>query len=258
MKYSRIIINSIPKSGTYLLSQLINVLGIYPKAGELHFNDQHYTTGTDAKGALCVVNIPSPDHLSALPYGRSAPAHLTWSAALEQALKRNDSGMFFMYRDPRDIVISYMKYAMYSDIYRFETEGHRQYYELLSALENDRRRVEHIMRHKLFLFQFDENAPWLGSEACLPISFESLLGDIKSLQDGITGPVLQHIMRYVGMDSLPCTPQQLFLHVYGKGKTSMLASQSTSNHKDFYDDALRDAANSDSFQRILRLYGYAA
>lgn len=256
MKYGRVIINSIPKSGTYLLTQLISALGAYPKAGDLHFNDQHYTMGTDAHGALHTVQIPSPNHLSAIPYAHSAPAHLTWSAALDETLKKQHIGMFFMYRDPRDIVISYMKYAMYSDIYRFETEGHRQYYEFLLTLENDQRRVEHILMHRLFLFQFYENAPWLFSSSCMPVSFESLYKDVVSLQDGVIGPTITRIMTYLQLTALPCAPQQLFEQVYGKGKTSMLDKKSTSSHVDFYDEALWKATESPYFRTVMHLYGY--
>jgi hypothetical protein len=256
MSYKSVIINSIPKSGTYLLNQLVSALGSHPKAADLHFNDQHYTTGADAKGALTVVKIPAPDSFTAIPEGTSVPAHLTWSREVEGALENQNIGMFFMYRDPRDIVISYIKYAMYSEIYRYETEGHKQYYDFLCTLENDQRRTEHVLSHRLFLFQFYENAPWLFSKACMPIAFEKLLTDVTALREGKVGTTISNIMRYLNIDALPVAPEILFEQVYGKGKTSMLDKKSTSSHAEFYDDGLRKAAEDSYFKSVLYLYGY--
>jgi len=254
MQSASIIINSIPKSGTYLLTQLVSILGTYPKSDDLHFNDQHYTTGTDEAGALRVVQMPAPDHLSALPFGHSAPAHLTWSQSLEDALKEKNIGMFFMYRDPRDIVISYAKFAMYSEVYRNETEGHRQYYEFLSTLPSDQRRAEHVLRHRLFLFQFYENAPWLFSNTCMAVSFEALYSDIVGLSQGMIGETISKIMDYMGMRFLPCPPQQLFEQVHGKSKTAM--GKTPSNYQNFFDDGLRAAAQSSFFRAVMHMYGY--
>lgn len=255
MRYQGILINSIPKSGTYLLTQLVAALKAYPKAGELHFNDQHYTIGTDEKGALKAVPTTSPNHLDALPPGACAPAHLTWSAALEDAMARKNIGMFFMYRDPRDVVIAYAKYAMYSEIYRKATLAHREYYDFLCSLESDQRRTEHVLRHKLFLFQFFENAPWLFSKACLPVAFEALYADVLQLAEGKIGDTVKGVMAYMGLRDLPCPPQQIFEQVFGKSKTAM--GKTPSNHREFFDAGLWEAAALANFRAVMRLYGYA-
>lgn len=254
MPPSSVLINSIPKSGTYLLTQLVSALGAYPKAGDLHFNDQHYTTGTDANGALQVIKTPSPKHLQVLPAGHCAPAHLTWSLALEEALREQNIAMFFMYRDPRDVVIAYTKYAMYSDIYKKATEAHRQYYEFLCSLPSDQRRTEHVLTHRLFLFQFMENAPWLLSKACLPISFEALYRDIMGLAEGKTGDVISQVMRLMNISALPCPPEALFEQVHGKSKTAM--GKRPSNHEEFFDEGLRQAAQGADFRAAMHMYGY--
>ena len=255
MPPASIIVNSIPKSGTYLLAQLVNMLGAYPQAGHLHFNDQHYTTGTDENGALQIIKMPAPGHLSALPPHHSAAAHLTWSQALDDALLEQNIGMFFMYRDPRDLVISYVKFAMYSEVYRYETEGHKQYYEFLCTLENDQRRAEHLLRHRLFLFQFYENAPWLFSDACLPVSFEALYKDTMMLREGTVGKTIEKIMRRMGIDSLSCSPQMLFEQVFAKSKTAM--GKQPNNHQGFFDDGLWQATDNPFFRSVMHMYGYA-
>lgn len=254
MAYRNIIINSVPKSGTYLLTQLIRALGAYSLPGELHFNDQHYSTGNDRKGALKVIKRHAPESLSALQANQAAPAHLTWSHALENALLNQNTGMFFMYRDPRDIMISYAKFATYSEIYRRQTKGHKQYYEFLMTLPNDQRRTEHVLRHRLFLFQFFENAPWLLSPAAIPISFETLYSDIAALREGKVGTTIQMILTKLGMAQLSCKPVDLFSQVFNKGKTAM--GEKASNHHDFFDEGLRYAAENSQFRTIMRLYGY--
>ncbi len=257
MNHKRILINSIPKSGTYLLTQLITTLGVYPRAGKLHFNDQHYKIGADASGAGIVMDTPSPEHLSVIPEGHSAPAHITWSQGVEDMLHKQDIGMLFMYRDPRDVAISYIKFAMYSDVYRYENAGHAGYYDFICTLADDQRRVEHILRYRLFLFQFYENAPWLFSKSCLPIAFEKLYGDVLLLAEGTVGKTIQGILNYIGLDTLPMTPQELFEKVHGKSKTAMPGNNKIAVYKSFYDDALYDAADNAFFRSVLHMYGYS-
>jgi hypothetical protein len=254
--HSRIIINAVPKSGTYLLTKLIGALGHFKNQEGLHLNDQHYSSGSDTGGRLCVLDIPAPNNFAALRPGHSCASHLTWSKAAEVRLRQDMTGMLFMYRDPRDIVISYMKFAMYSDVYRFQTPGHAQYYDFLCTLENDQRRVEHILRERLFLFQFYEMASWLFSDACLAVSFETLYADVLGLEQGFIGDTLARVMAYQGIFSLPYPPQHLFEAVHGNSTTAMPGRDKLAVYKSFFDDDLRNAANDAYFKSILHLYGY--
>jgi Sulfotransferase domain len=253
---AKVIINSVPKSGTYMLTKLIGALGCFPTQKELHLNDPHCSVGTRANGRLRVHRIPSPRNMDMLKSGHSCPAHLTWSSAAEQKLTSENIRMLFIYRDPRDIVISYAKFAMYSEIYRHETPGHNAYYNVLKALENDQRRTEDVIINKLPIFQFFENAPWLYSTACLPVQFEAIYSDIMLLERGEIGHTLRRILVYLGMVTLPCTPEEFFAAVHNKSKTAMGGRGKVGVWRSFYDERLHKVAKNPLLRAVATLYGY--
>lgn len=94
-----VLCNSVPKSGTHLLLQIVNALpGVVPFG--TFFASQPSLSFRVTPGAIMA------DRLAKLAPGESAGAHLFYHPDCDQALRQVHAAHFLIYRDPRDVVVS--------------------------------------------------------------------------------------------------------------------------------------------------------
>jgi len=181
--------NSIPKSGTHLLAQLLFLLGFHRPLLTKQIEN----------------NTPQLlQKLRNLRKGQYITGHLYWSQALVNELNNVGIRILFIIRDLRDIACSHFYYVTYMDC------NHRlhRYYNCLKS-DNERlmasiagidgkllpgsRRWEPIgERAKTFL-------PWLDESTCLVVRFEDLVGSLGGGNDEKQIETIQAIVNHLGV-----------------------------------------------------------
>jgi hypothetical protein len=174
-----LICNSIPKSGTHLLSQFVRNVGDW-RYSRLHLHDRFATV--DYTGAIQETpsNVILAEPLELLPgiaSGHFATAHLKWSIEIELQLAQAPSPvkMAMVYRDPRDTILSQMRWETYSEVYPRISEGNLATRTRMRELDSDGERLSDLLERMLsgeadaaFLDYFG----WLRWPDCLAVAFE--------------------------------------------------------------------------------------
>jgi len=163
----RVLVNSIPKSGTHLLREVLNQLpGIIPR---WTYHVDHQIEG----------------YRKQFQYGRCGQvltAHMSWEPGLLSLLNNKNYRIILMVRDLRDIAVSSAFYGGYKD------KSHRLYNYLSSLSSDDERLMAQIkgidghflsdgVRSKSWGEHASEFLPWLNEDNCLLVRFEDLIGE---------------------------------------------------------------------------------
>lgn len=132
---NRVIVNSLPKSGTHLVESLLELLGYSELEGGFggslirrshrnifkNFKKYLRTTNDFNKGipidlddsdTLIDVRWLTKNRLSKLTTEGFYSGHIPYSQILENVLEQSDVRMIFITRDPRDVVVSYVNYHL--------------------------------------------------------------------------------------------------------------------------------------------------
>lgn len=116
---SCLITNAIPKSGTYFINKIAECLDKWEDT-KVQINFDFWYTITP-QGDVGVFKCLLPFSVKKLRNGQLAAAHLPWSENLEQVIENVTTTRrikhVFLYRDPRDALVSYMRFVTYSSIY---------------------------------------------------------------------------------------------------------------------------------------------
>lgn len=189
----KIFANSIPKAGTNLLS---HTLGLFPFIDEkltFHY-DQNYSHYSK--------------ELEYIQHGQIVTAHLKYTYELSEFLSRRGFKCFFIYRDPRDIVISNAFYITYKD------NSHRLHDYFKNTLKSDKQRIlASIQGIKASTLNQEENSlsisdhlkgflPWLNCPNCLSIKFEDLIGDSGGGDSKTQMDLIRHIEDFLGISNI--------------------------------------------------------
>lgn len=162
--------------------------------------------------------------------------------------------MLFMYRDPRDLPISYERFAMSVD-YSRQSSGDASFQNKLAAIEEPARRVEYLIRDHMALFPLVDYSPWLHSDIAIGVRFEDLYPEVLALQSGAVGPVLKKIMEYTGL-LLSCPATELFARTHGSGPTFAPGTDKVGRFRSFFDNTLWDLTDSAFYRMVLAIYRY--
>lgn len=100
-----IIVNSLPKSGTHLLMQLISSVPGYTNYGTFIATTPSLTMKRRKDASLA-------SSIMRLAPGEICGAHLYWSEEVQAAIRRRGAISLFIYRDPRDVFWSEMQYLL--------------------------------------------------------------------------------------------------------------------------------------------------
>lgn len=167
-----ILVNSFPKSGTHLLLQIVQGL---PDA-------RYYGAFLASQPSLSfrVRSIHSQvKRIRRLAPGEALPAHLFYEVEFERSLEEMNAAVLFIYRDPRDVVVSEAMYLTHMN------RWHRlhRYFSRLSTTEERISTAILGLNHTDTPFdypdvavRFGRYAGWLSSERALPLKYEALIG----------------------------------------------------------------------------------
>lgn len=182
--------NSFPKSGTHLLTQILAGFARLGPAVESGLPPVLTFEGESGQPRPLAAILAD---LKRLRPGDIAYGHLHAGAEVQQALCRPGVAPFFIYRDPRDVVVSHVFYV--TDINN--RHAHHDFYVNELADFDARLRVSILGRPEVeFPFpdiraRFEPYLPWLERPEVLAIRYEDLLHD---LQGGL-GRTFDHVAK---------------------------------------------------------------
>lgn len=160
----KILVNSMPKSGTNLLSRVVELLGYYKFSSNrgiaqkilvklgigLPLNLSYGSIDICCKrsrlfwpvffGCKIPIDVTSPIYvpkkivarwLKAIPYGHFFECHVPYSKDFAQLIKQFDFKHLLIIRDPRDVLVSFIHYVLKQD-------GHYLRTDFLNLDKNDR------------------------------------------------------------------------------------------------------------------------
>jgi hypothetical protein len=248
-----VIVNSIPKSGTYLAIELLKTFGEHADVGY-----HAYTNGIsnlNADGSMEPVR-PVLDALwtAALKPGQCCAAHLEYDPVIENYLiSRSDHKMIMMVRDPRDLVISWVDFVYNSSSYPkmnrwnafAKQQGLRCYPDDFGQIMST---IENLPRSGITEF-----LGWIASPACLVVRFEDLFSELHSISKCEPTPTLHKIADYLGiskskLDNAPSAR--------GRGLTESGRAKKVGSYIDRMSQAHIQALRNDEFQKLVIGLGY--
>lgn len=158
-----ILANSVPKSGTHLLYQIAKDLGT------------NYGNFLSSMTSSFRFRERSPEnvirYINGIVPGEVVRGHLFYDPRYSEALKRKNVVHYFIYRDPRDVVISE---ARFLQVHRWH-KLHRYFRDaddpIMLAIEGISHDYPDIGT------RFHRYEGWLSDENCLAIRFEDLRSD---------------------------------------------------------------------------------
>lgn len=210
---------TIPKSGTHLLLRAIELIS---SRHRIWTKQQKNETLTDYR-----LREYFPEHkhlLSWLPHIRSGffHQHLEHSAEYETFFKKHDAKLFFILRDPRDVLVSRVFYLKAGKRKQFPFK-HLSLDELLSALIgslNDSPKgmkswVDGLVTDKASICNiahlYHNFLPWIQASNCYTTRFESLVGSKGGGSDELQLQEVVNIAHHLGI-SLPDKEAERIAH----------------------------------------------
>lgn len=182
--------NSFPKSGTHLLTQILAGFSRLGPAVESGLPPVLTFEGENGRPRSTATILAD---LHRLQPGDIAYGHLHASDEVQQALCRAGVAPFFIYRDPRDVVVSHVFYV--TDLNN--RHAHHAYYVNELADFDARLRVSILGRPKLeFPFpdvraRFEPYLPWLQRTEVLSLRYEDLLHDLNAQLERVFSHALE-------------------------------------------------------------------
>ena len=233
---------SFPKSGTHLLDQiLLGFSKVAPFSLRLHSFYAEYEGGTGIKRAP----EQAIDWLDLLRPRDIASAHLFSRPEAVHRLIGPRFVPYFIFRDPRDVVVSHVFYV--TDM---ETRHvHHEYYQSLPDFEA-RLKVSILGRPELgvefpnIAERFAPYLGWLDQPEVMKIHFEDLVNDrsatLNKIMDHFLARVPLATPRKTIFDSLESSINPSKSPTFRSGKTGEWKKYFTEEHKKIFKDAAGD------------------
>jgi len=194
----KIIINSIPKSGTHLAASLFNSLGfreseivlnggivrLYPDKNLFKYFTKVLSLSRSGNGFSIDLDNPTNQikkkylikKLRRVRDNSYVKAHLPFSIELESVLLKNGFKICHIYRDPRDVAISVMNDVLITPL-RKEFSNIPSFEEKLKLLLKGKNGI--VRGHVLAPMQYHylNTQGWFNSKNVLKLKFEDLIGE---------------------------------------------------------------------------------
>ena len=159
----KVVLNSLPKSGTHLLESLFLNLPLMRHSGKKTLK----------------IEIQNPiEHklnlISSLKKGQFLLSHMQFHSSIADTAKGNDVKIIHLIRDPRDVLLSHLNYIERMDITQKSHDFISQYnnrQDKLKAMIDGKKDV--LEPFSLVLNKF---SPWINEPEVLCIKFEDLIG----------------------------------------------------------------------------------
>lgn len=236
--------NSFPKSGTHLLTQIL--AGFTHLGPAVESGLPPVLTFEGESGRPRPLAAIRADLARLLP-GDIAYGHLHALPEIVQALCRDGVAPYFIYRDPRDVVVSHVFYV--TDIN--SRHAHHDYYANELKNFDQRLEVSILGRPKLdhpfpdIRSRFDPYLPWLERTEVLTLRYEDLLQDARGqlariFDHAVSGGFMYRGERAAAIEALSRSIQPVESPTFRSGKAGGWRQHFTSVHKQVFKNTAGD------------------
>jgi hypothetical protein len=218
----RLVANSIPKSGTHLLVSLLEAFAFrqseaHLSAGLVDLNTSRnplkqlekwicrrgapgYEVSVDS-AALTASGRCLGRALARVGPGQYVESHVPYSRALSELIRDRGLKMLFIYRDPRDVALSYVNHMLRDRHYpparyfQADDDANSQVQRVLDGLTYGRGGVlaPLVERYRRCL-------GWLDAPGVLVLRFEDLIGSNGGGDDARQREAVARVVDYLGLD----------------------------------------------------------
>jgi len=252
MPDTKVLINSIPKSGTNLLLRVFSNLEYMHDAGMGTITDIDWRMRGYQRKIVeeCIAEI---ERIQDREY---QTAHLAYNRQLSDSLKRHNISHILIVRDPRDVVVSTAFYL--------SREANDIFHDYFSCLKSDRDRIiaaiegvhselaEGNTLPSIADF-FKKYTPWLYDERCLVVRFEDLVGPNGGGDEARQIEAVKKITRHAGFMMTPKNISELAKTVFSD-RSRTFRRGSIGCWKEWLDDELIEMIK--SRKETFRPFGY--
>lgn len=169
-RYPPILCNSVPKSGTHLLSQILNVLDVNGYGSFLASSPSRQCRERSMQSTV--------DSISKIVPGELVSAHLYYDSIYRDMLNGLGVKHFFIYRDPRDIVVSEAYYLRYMNrfhrlhkVFRQASSDKQAILLAIKGLEPGEK-----VEYGNIASRYERYIDWISCSNVLSVRYEDLMG----------------------------------------------------------------------------------
>jgi sulfotransferase 6B1 len=233
----RVVANSVPKSGTNLLSRLLVLLGleqkrrlwIHPRlvSGRFSSARQFFRAREPEKVTVGVVTPQQigrrwlARRLSRVPNGCFVNAHCIYTPELAELFRGEGLKTVCLLRDPRDLAVSQMHYLKHNPPKNFSA------HEAFIALSSDQERLLVCIRggelggRKLQSLdqRYRQFLGWEQDEGAVVVKFEDLVGPRGGGSAEVQRQAVERVATHVGISVNERTMRLVEENLFGVGRT---------------------------------------
>ena len=247
--------NSLPKSGTHMLNQTIDFLGRWANTG-MHININGYRLIHPSSNGL--LRCPAAQVVPRLRAGYTATAHLAYDPDID-AFLQSEPGQrvrhVFMVRDPRDLIVSWMRYATYSKTYWLHGPNRPMQKHLREDFDSDADRLMFAIEERT-KFPYRKYAGWVASPATRIVRFEDLHDALEAAGRDELHPSMRDLLAFLGVEPESLDLQAFHAHAFGKSRTSMRDKFRPSSFRDSFEDRHHEAVDTPFWRQAVASFGY--
>lgn len=239
-KGPKVLINTIPKSGTNLIS---NTLRYFPYLGRSLTKTIFIENGFDNFIYRKIENIKN---------GQYCVAHLPFNDKLNSILNKCNIKTIFMVRDPRDILVSYIKYVT-------EIDTKHKSHSYFKDLKNDDDRLLAAINGKTNIVEPIKNiltkySQWLTQSNCLTIKYEDLIGEKGGGNRDIQKSTIKSIAAFLNIKITDLQIEKIAFKIYSRKSPTFRRGQISDWKNYFNSNHIKTIKESSS--NIFSTYGY--
>lgn len=191
----KVLVNSIPKSGTNLLYELVLLLPLMRGSVTRTLN-----LGK-GEGALC-------QRISNIRKGQCLPGHISYNESVDEIMMKMNVRHILIIRDFRDVILSCMTYLDGLHVSHPHNHFFTQFKSVDEKLKAHLEGAEeyHITPQAHLIHSFRE---WLNSKNILIVKYEDLAGSDVRVSEG----VIENIVSYLGIQediNIPAIRKKMF------------------------------------------------
>lgn len=226
---AKVFINSLPKSGTFLLRRTLSLLPTFAPRWSYH--------------GLVADTPELYQKIQTIRRGQYASGHLYWSPELIELLVTSNIRTLFIFRDLRDVAVSLADYLTNKN------PNHRLHSYFKSLKSDDERLMAAIVGVEGKLLKDGKRAeslgewamafaPWLDEPNCLAVRFEDMIGSAGGGSDEKQLENVRAITNYLGIniseEQIIRVAQEIFFKsstTFRKGQIGDWQNHFTDQHK---------------------------
>jgi hypothetical protein len=273
MPLPKVIINSLPKSGTHLVAKLLDLAGM--KDCRVVFDRQvligrswleknvKNLSRTDGREIVMGIDMPLAvptrfveEKFAAVKAGEYVKAHTGYTTAVIRLAQRFEMKPVVVVRDPRDVIISFVHFVL-------ENRKH-PLFKTLNAFKEREKCIDAAIDGGFFDGIYLENIrarchsldPWLDTPGIPVVRFEDLIGSKGKGSDAVQHSSIKRILDYIGLEKSDAELDEIAANLHGPGRVTFRKGVIGESKKEMSPTQLQraDAVLGDIYER----WGYQA